>query len=812
MSNRRRQSFTSPLERARNAVLRFVLRPYKWFAPSKRFYIVYGFFVVVTTLLLINAHSRGFVENYEVGDIIRRTVIAPADISITDWAETEKRRVAAKEDARPVFTFDSTRTESAVQGFRAAWEDLQKQVAAQTGGNSNARKELKWTGDGDGAIVSAIIAHRFDANELERLTRILREVLHGVNNDGYIYEDGDAEYLKQDIMLMDKRNPGTQSVLTMPQSRMTSLSAAQRSLSSRISQLNGWTTEQQSALLSALTPLVQPTVSYDPAATNAARDDAAKKAETANILLKRNQVIAREGDTVTAPVLTQLAAVRDYAREGHRWWNQLFGLLFIVAALYWLAWKFIEHRSTAITLSLSTRKAFALVGSAVIVQTILARVGFTLAEGIVTRGMSAPLNDPIIWDFAVPFASAALLVALLVDTQLGLITALMCALFAGLLAPTGVLISIYAVISSTAAIYGIGRYRERQSVTVAGLLISLVNALTAVAIIAYAQQPLTLKTILFTMACGVLGGLLTTIFTAGGLPINESFFGILTDVKLLELSNADLPVLGQLALRAPGTNQHSHAVGQLAEDACRAVGANPLLARIGALYHDIGKTAAPDMFVENQQGGHNPHDRLKPTQSARIITSHVTYGLKLAKEIGLPKQISDFIPQHHGTRTLHFFLRKAQAQAAPGEEVNEAEFRYPGPKPQFKESAIMMIADSCEAAARSLSHPNPENIRTIVTKIVDAIISDGQLDECNLSLKELTTIREAIITSLTAIYHARIDYPGFNPPELTSGLRQLPNPQYDTEERGVSYSKTSEIPINKAGEVEDEAIPRGAKR
>src|ERR1044071_5503815 len=651
------------------------------------------------------------------------------------------------------------------------------------------------------------MAHRFETIELERLTRILREVLHGTNNNDYIYEDGDAKYLKQDIMLMDKRNPGSHSDLAMPLSRMTSLSEAQRNLRSRISQLSTWTSGEQAALLSAMLPLVKPSVSYDPAATNTPRDEAARRVETAYILLKRNQVIAREGDTVTQPVLAQLAAVRDYAREGRRWWNQLFGLLFIVAALYWLPWKFIEHRSTAVTLSLPTRKAFALVGSAVIVQTILARVGFTLAEGIVTRGMSAPLNDPIIWDFAVPFASAALLVALLVDTQLGLITALMCALFAGLLAPTGVLISIYAVISSTAAIYGIGRYRERQSVTVAGLLISLVNALTAVAIIAYAQQPLTLKNILFTMACGILGGLLTTIFTAGGLPINESFFGILTDVKLLELSNADLPVLGQLALRAPGTNQHSHAVGQLAEDACRAVGANPLLARIGALYHDIGKLAAPEYFVENQQGD-NPHDRLRPYQSAKIITSHVTYGSRLAKEIGLPQKIADFIPQHHGTRTLHYFLRKAQAQAKPNETVDEGDFRYPGPKPRFKEAAIMMLADSCEAAARSLARPDPENIRAIVMKIVDAIVSDGQLDQCDVTLQELTTIREAMISALTAIYHARIDYPGFNPPKMTGPLPPLPAGNLDSEERGMSYGKPSEVPISLGGEVEDEAGPR----
>jgi cyclic-di-AMP phosphodiesterase PgpH len=307
------------------------------------------------------------------------------------------------------------------------------------------------------------------------------------------------------------------------------------------------------------------------------------------------------------------------------------------------------------------------------------------------------------------------------------------------------------------------------------------------------------------IGCGFAGGLLTAVFTAGGLPINESLFGILTDVKLLELSNADLPVLGQLALRAPGTNQHSHAVGQLAEDSCRAVGANPLLARIGALYHDIGKLGAPEYFVENQQGD-NPHDRLRPSQSARIITSHVTYGLRLAKEIGLPQEIADFIPQHHGTRTLHFFLRKAQAQAKPGDTVNEKEFRYPGPKPQFKEAAIMMLADSCEAAARSLAHPDPENIRTIVLKIVDAIISDGQLEECDLTLRELTTIREAIISALTAIYHARIDYPGFNPPPLTGPLPSLPSDELNSDARGISYGRPSEVPIDQGGEVEDEAI------
>ena len=801
----RRPRFKSPMNRMRDGALGFLLRPLRRFSPRVRFYIGFAVLTISTTLVLANTFSRTPVEDYKEGEIIRRTVIAPADIPGIDLTETDKRKQAARESIRPVFNFDSARAAADAQSFRAAWEDLQKQAEPARGGTDKV--EPAWSGAVNTtddeiatrhAIARAVIAHRFDAGELERLTRMLREI-----GEAWIYDDAEAASLDQEIVLADLRN-NAQMVISMPQARMTAVSVARRNLQLRISQLPGWSQEQQTAVAAAMLPLIKPNVFYDPVATQNARDAAAARVEPVTIQIRRNQVVAREGDTVVPHMLAQFAAIRAYGRAGRRL-HHIFGLLIIVAALFWLVWKFVEHRSAGVSLSLSRNRAFALVGSAILFETLLMRVCFTFADSIAAQNLRAPLNDPTIWNFAIPFAMAALLVAMLVDTQLALISAIIIALFAGLLAPTGIPTAIYAIISSAAAIYGIGRYRERQSVTLAGLFVGVVNAALAVALISYSQQPLTFGNVMLSMACGLVGGLLTAAFVAGMLPVTESLFGILTDVKLLELSNADLPVLGQLALRAPGTNQHSHAVGQLAEEACRAVGANPLLARIGALYHDIGKTAAPEMFVENQQGK-NPHDRLRPTQSARIITSHVTYGLKLAKEIGLPKKISDFIPQHHGTRTLHFFLRKAQSQAAPNEVVNEAEFRYPGPKPQFKESAVMMLADSCEAAARSLARPDPENIRTIVNKIVDAIISDGQLDECDLTLRELTTIRESIITSLTAIYHARIDYPGFNPP-MTG---PLPSPHLDTEERGITYSKPSEIPINEGGEVEDEAITRKA--
>jgi len=788
-----RPRFKTPVSQARDKLIAYALRPLMMLKPRTRFLIACSALVLLTTLLLLTNRGSSFNESYKLGEVLGRSIIVPSDLTAIDQAETERRKNTARETSRPVFNYDSSRAETSVQSFRSDWNDLKVQS------DEGQSKSLVWSGEGGSVVAQAIAAHKFNEADLDRIASILRD-----SSAGYIYDDAEADRLQREIVLIDVRNSSSPVIMPAPRTGMKALSTARRTLEQRIVNLPDWSAVQKNALNAALAPLIRPSVVLDPSATAAARETEASSVEPVVISLKRNQVVAREGDTVTPGILAQINAIKSSGNSG-RPWNNLIGLLLVVIAVYWVAWKFAEHRSGS-SLSLSKHKAFALVGSAILVQTALMKVGFTFGDSMAAR-MQAPFNDPVIWNFAIPFAAAALLVAMLVDTQLAFLTGIITALFAGILAPTGMQKALFAMVSCSSAIYGIGRYRERQSVTLAGLLVGGVNAVMAVALIAYSEQPLTLRTILMAAAAGITGGLLTAVFTAGGLPINESLFGILTDVKLLELSNADLPVLGQLAMRAPGTNQHSHAVGQLAEDACRAVGANPLLARIGALYHDIGKLAAPEYFVENQQGD-NPHDRLRPYQSAKIITSHVTYGSRLAKEIGLPQKIADFIPQHHGTRTLHYFLRKAQAQAKPNENVDERDFRYPGPKPQFKEAAIMMLADSCEAAARSLARPDPENIRAIVLKIFDSIISDGQLDECDVTLQELTTIREAMISALTAIYHARIDYPGYNPPAMTGPLPPLPAGNLDSEERGITYSKPSEVPISRGGEVEDEAVPR----
>ncbi len=808
--SKRIQDLATPLTKFRKTAISYVSRPFEKMTGSQKFWIGFALLCILTTFLINNPFWRSTAEQYKEGDVSRQSIISPADITVTDTDATEKIKKDALDSIFPIFTYEPNRADEAVQSFRSAWENLaRKSESANANANAKAntnakinsgtKADVQWTGAGGAELGGVFAARRFTSNDLESITRVLRE-----NAEGMIYGDQDKQYFRDDITLNDRLKPNQQSVVKFPESSMTALSVARNNLKEELKLIRNLSDKEIEAFDSALTPLIQPSVVYDSVATNNAREATAKSVQPITISLKRSQKIVGEGDMITDRTLAQIAAIRSYS-DSSRQLNRFFGLLALVSALFWVAWKFIQHRGNVSRIVLSEEKTFALFGFIVLAQTALMAVFFRLAEFTAAQNVKAPLNDPTLWSFAIPFAFGSLLMTLLADRRTALFTGLFLALLAGLLAPKGLEFAIFAAIVSAVAVYGIGHYRSRQSVTIAGVLIGLASVAAAIAIIGYTQQPFILNTILLAVGCGLASGLITAAITAVFLPLCETFFGILTDVKLLELSNADLPVLGQLALRAPGTNQHSHAVGQLAEDACRVVGANGLLARIGALYHDIGKTAAPEHFVENQHGK-NPHDRLKPTQSAKIIISHVTYGTKLAKEMGLPARIVDFIPQHHGTRTLHYFLKKAQAEAHHDEHISENDFRYPGPKPQFKESAIMMISDSCEAAARSLSEPTPENIRFIVTKIIDAIVADDQLDECDLTLRELTQIRESMIKSLVAIYHSRVDYPGYTPPNSIQTL--ISSDGDKLQENGIRYANPADIPISKGGEVEDEAIDR----
>lgn len=807
MANKRSKDLRSPVSRWFEWLLGVAARPFSTLSVGQKFWIGFAGLCLLTTFLIHNPFWRTVTEQqYKEGDIARESIIVPADVIYTDTDGSEKLKEESRRAVKPIFRYESSRAEQAVQRFVSSWEKLQRhggEPSSNKQSNSDTKAETHWTGAGGPEVGKTLAARTFSRNELDAVQGALKE-----SAEGYIFDDAEKQYFQNEVFVFDRSKPNLQSNVSMPESNWIPLSRSREKFKTRLSTIKSLSAKEADAFYTAGEILIEPSISYDSVATDTARQAASDNIEPRTISLKRGQKIADEGDIITDAMLAKIAALRNYSASS-RQLNRFVGILILVSGLFWLAWKFVQHRGIVPRLALSPRKTFALLGFVLVVQTALMAVFFRLAEFTAIQNVKAPLSDPMLWSFAVPFAIASLLMTLLADRPTALFTGILGAFIAGFLAPRGFEFAVLSALVSAVAVYGIGRYRSRQTVTIAGGLVGIATSVLAIALIAYTQQPIVLNTILLAVACGLASGIITSAVTAVLLPVCENVFGILTDVKLLELSNADLPALGQLALRAPGTNQHSHAVGQLAEEACRVVGGNGLLARIGALYHDIGKTAAPEHFVENQSTK-NPHDRLKPTQSAKIIISHVTYGVKLAREMGLPSRIIDFIPQHHGTRTLHYFLKKAQAEARDTSEVSENDFRYPGPKPQFKEAAIMMIADSCEAAARSLAEPTPENIRFIATKIIDAILQDDQLDECDLTLRELTQIRESMIKSLVAIYHTRVDYPGYVPP--ASGQFKFPTGESDSEERGLmKYSNPADIPISKGGEIEDEAIDRSVE-
>jgi putative nucleotidyltransferase with HDIG domain len=264
------------------------------------------------------------------------------------------------------------------------------------------------------------------------------------------------------------------------------------------------------------------------------------------------------------------------------------------------------------------------------------------------------------------------------------------------------------------------------------------------------------------MVAAFIGGTLSIGVASLLLPIFEGLFAITTDIRLLELSNQNLPLLKRLSLEAPGTYQHSLAVGNLAEAGADAIGADSLLLRVCSYYHDVGKLVKPEYFVENQRGT-NPHDTISPSMSALVIQSHVKEGLKMAREAKLPLPIRQGIATHHGTKLIRYFFSKAQDQNDPEMgKIRESDYRYPGPKPHSKEMGVLLLADAVEAAARTVEKPSPNKLQGMISKIFSDALQDGQLDDSDLTFSDMEKIGSAFLWVLTNMYHHRIDYPGFD--------------------------------------------------
>lgn len=355
--------------------------------------------------------------------------------------------------------------------------------------------------------------------------------------------------------------------------------------------------------------------------------------------------------------------------------------------------------------------------------------------------------------YLIPIAFVSILLAILLDGKITVITSLIIVVLLGNFPALGFYPRVVALIVAVISSVSVHNLRHRHHFYKPMLYVSLtyILAIASVEMIKLSSWKIILQDIGF----GIGNAVGSTILAIGFLPVFESLFKITTNITLLELADFQRPLLKKLTMEAPGTQSHSLVIGNLCEAAAEAIGANSLLCRVASYYHDIGKTAKPEYFIENQRG-YNPHDYLSPTMSTLIIINHVKEGIEFAKKAGLPKCITDMIPQHHGTSLVMYFYNKAVEQ---GESVSEHDFRYPGPKPQSKEAGIMMIADSVESASRSIKEPSPQKLKAMIQKIINIKFVDGQLDECDLTLRDLHKIAEALLEPLLGMTHQRIDYP-----------------------------------------------------
>lgn len=388
---------------------------------------------------------------------------------------------------------------------------------------------------------------------------------------------------------------------------------------------------------------------------------------------------------------------------------------------------------------------------------------------LIAKGVYVVLEGQINWlvylkipevAYLLPLSLAPLLMALLFDIHIALVMAIITSLLSGIWLKDP-FYAVYVVAGGITAAFSVMKCRRRSCILRAGLFIGNVNFLTAL-FISFIESQLLTPDFIKVICMALANGLIVSILVSALLPILEYAFGLTTNISLLEWLDLNHPMMRSLLLEAPGTYHHSIVTANLVETSAEAIGVNPLQAKVGAYYHDIGKIKMSEYFIENQQGILNRHDKLTPSMSSLILIAHVKEGLELAKRYKLPKLIRDIIQQHHGTSLITYFYQKAKDLSENGDNyVSEENFRYPGPKPQTRVAALVMLADRVEAAARALDEPTPARISTLVDTIINKVFLDGQLDDCDLTLKDLHQIKNHFVYILTGIHHRRIDYPGF---------------------------------------------------
>lgn len=491
----------------------------------------------------------------------------------------------------------------------------------------------------------------------------------------------------------------------------------------------------------------------EPAASNLkAPHDVRVSYQGAAVTLKKGEMVVREGEILTEKHLAIVRALKLEDPERPSWMHAL-GMGFLTLFLCALGWylskksKWRQHQS---------RRDVVFLSSVFVLTLLMARTWMIVSEPLHQRFSLIPFAS---LTYAMPLAAVALLTSLVMRVEIAIGFSLSLTIVLSLVTTIP---NFLWIVPASGALVGatiVNRISARSQVLRAGVWVGLTQTVAAVGASLYFSDG-SPQHHFINAAAAFLSGPLSAFVALSIAPLIELMFGYSTDLKLLELANLNHPALKELLVQAPGSYHHSMLVGTLVEAAAEVIDANPLLARVMAYYHDLGKGCNPGYFIENHRHGHNPHDKLKPSMSAMVIRRHVTDGIEIAKKYRLGEQIEAGIVEHHGTTLIHFFYHKAKdAEEAMGQSVAEADYRYPGRKPQTREAALVMLADSIEAASRSLADPNPARLQGLVQRIINHKFTDDQLEECDLTLNDLHLIAKAFSRVLMSIYHTRPEYP-----------------------------------------------------
>lgn len=691
--------------------------------------------------------------------------------------QTSLSRGSTERAEQDSVSYMEARRRARLKATPAQWQQLAASYAAQEPGLSTASRE---------ASGSLRLDELFLQEALEMGIQLARQGVMDVPRDSILT----ADVVIRDLRARTQRVQEKASVLGLDDAYLL---AQQRFAQAHAD-------PDMAALAGAFfRAIFQPSLVYQRAETQQAWEQKEAGIARTQDLVREGEVIVRRDNLITEEVARKLTSLRE--ARAIQTGQSFSGLVLLGQVLVTICTYFFFF----LYLFLLRRSIFH-----DNLRVLLIALLFALIIGFYALAMRLP-GTPM---YAVPVAMVSVLLTVMFDSRVSLFGTLTLAILGSHFWQQNFFFTFATLFAGALGVFSVRDIRNRGQFFISAGLVFLGYFVTLLAgtLLEGTPLPVALTGRLGwdLLMVGINAVLLLLAYPL--LWVFERAFDITTDLTLLELSDTNRPLLKELSLRAPGTFNHVLQVANMTEAAAAAIGANPLLARVGALYHDVGKMLKPEYYVENQRPGFNPHDQLKPRMSALIIASHVKEGLEMARQYRLPRQVLDFIPMHHGTTRIEYFYRKALEQVGPGDSpLQESDFRYPGPRPDTKETGILMLADSVEAASRTLTNPTHKRLETLIDMIMQLRRDDGQLDDTDLTFRDLTRIKQTFLTMLLGIYHLRLKYPGQELEETTPAA--LPSGEAPTAAAGTVAAPDSPeggTRVQPEGETEAGSIERAS--